>query len=74
MKCRKAYYLRNMPNRLAILFEDGTAKVASVNPLHPIEKSDLRPLAALENPAYRNAMLRDELPEYLYRLYGLERV
>lgn len=74
IKVKAAFYLRNLPTKVAIVLPDGQAKITNLVPFRMISENELHDLAVLNYPAYRGAFLRDEIPEYIYRFYGLEKV
>jgi len=71
MKIKAAYYLRNLPNKIAVVLPDDRAMITDLA-FRVVTEDELKPLAALEQPAYRRAMLVDEIPDYNLRFYGFE--
>lgn len=72
MKIKAAYYLRNLPTKIAVVLPDGRALITNLTPFRQITEDELSTLAAFEQPAYRRAMLVDKIPDYTLRFYGLE--
>lgn len=73
MKIKAAYYLRNMPTKIAVVLPDNRAMITNLAP-KIVTENDLSTLAMLEQPAYRRAALVDEMPEYNFIVYGFEKV
>lgn len=73
MKIKAAYYLRNLPTKIAIVLPDGRAQITNLTPFRVVTEDELEDLVALSNPAYRRAMLQDEIPDYAIAGYGFEK-
>lgn len=72
MKIKAAYYLRTLPDKIAVVLPDDRAMITDLAPFRAVTEDELAPLAALDQPAYRRAMLGDKVPDYALRFYGLE--
>ena len=76
MKVLAAYYLPGLIWQMAIVLPDGRAKIANHTPMRHLTEKDLRDMAALNNSAYRRAVLtpENEILDAVYSLYGLEKI
>lgn len=68
MKIENAYYMKQMPTRIAIKLKDGTLKHASLIPFRQITENDLKPLIG-----YYNIDNADSIPDYTLKFYGLDK-
>ena len=57
MKVLGAYYPPGLIWQMAIVLPDGRAKIANHTPMRHLTEKDLRDMAALNNSAYRRAVL-----------------
>lgn len=72
---KAAYYLRNLPTMIAIVLPDDAVKVADLTPFRNIKETEMRNLAVFDLfPACRKEMLKDEIPDYVLRFYGLKKL
>lgn len=73
MVIKSAYYLRNLPTRIAVVLPDGSVKVTALTPFRRVIKSELAPMPVMDSPVVRRELLRDEIPQYIWPAYGFER-
>lgn len=73
MKIKECYYLRPYPHDIAVVFPDGSAKVTPLSPFRTVREDEFRSLFGLDNLTYREKMLQDKVPEYIWRFYGFEK-
>lgn len=72
MKIIKAYYLRICRDMIAVTLPDGRTMATRSIPSRNI-KSELKERPVFRRSACKVAILREEMPEYVYRFYGLEK-
>lgn len=73
LRVKGAYYIDSLPEQLAIVLPDGSARLTALAPFRPIQASELREAAALNNSICRAQLLQHEIMDCVYRFYGLEK-
>ncbi len=76
MKVKSAYYAHAFPTMIVIIMPDGHTVAANMAPFRTIKEAETVAMPALDNKVARAACLRkcDELPEWAYMHYGLEKI
>lgn len=73
MKVKCAYYIPQLPTKIAITLLDGRTLITNIGPWRAIKEEELEPLFGIESGVMKPENF-DEFMPFVYTFYGLEKV
>lgn len=70
MEIKKAYYLRELPGKIAVVLPDGKTRITNCSPYRMVSESELEALYAFECGSWKPEKVGDPMPDYELKFYG----